>query len=238
MWDETETNAQKVDALKWKAKPSGRAVIEELDMPTPPSKSLDQQYESLEKLLDAVQPLADTPSSGAHFRLLVTPNKQGWAKCVRATSVAAGDMFVSCGSGSRMDPEQAQRKMPDHSGFLCKLTSDNMLVGYRKETLMLTTLYNLHAQITLEGHPRVELSYHQLRPKSGNQGLDRFDVEIKRQRYWVCAKPQSDANSIRWDNILRLVDTSGIPNDMVQLVWELKKDMTGGIASLIFERPF
>ena len=130
LWDEVETNAQKVDALRWKVKEAGRAVIEELDMPSPPSNALEQQYESLEKLLEAVQPLADTPSSGAHFRLLVTPNKQGWAKCVRATSVARGDIFVSCGSGSRMDAEQAERKMPDQSGFLCKVAEDNTLVAY------------------------------------------------------------------------------------------------------------
>ena len=170
LWDEVEANAQKNELLRWKPRPANArsADIVGLDMPSPPSNSLEQQYESLEKLLEAVQPLADTPSSGAHFRILVTPNKQGWAKCVRGTSVAAGDMFVSCGSGSRMDSEQAQRKMPDHAGFLCKIAMDNTLVGFRKETLTLTTLYDLHAQITLEVHPRVELSYHQLRPKSGN----------------------------------------------------------------------
>ena len=137
-----------------------------------------------------------------------------------------------------MEVEAARRKLPTHVGFLCKVGSDDTLVGYRKDTLTLSSFYNLHSQITLEGHPRVELSYHQLRPKSGEQGLDRFDLDLKRQRYWVCAKPMTDAANIRWDNILRLADTSSIPNEMVQLVWELKMDMQGGIASLVFERPF
>jgi len=144
---------------------------------------------------------------------------------------------MSAGSGSRMDAEAAQRKMPDHVAFLCKLSSDGALVAYRKDTLTLSTFYNLHAQITLEGNPKVELSYHQIRPRSGEQALDRFDLEVKRERYWVCAKSRSDTSNIRWDNILRLVDTGGIPNETVQLVWELKKEMQGGIASLTFERP-
>ena len=105
-------------------------------------------------------------------------------KALRATSAAAGDMFVSCGSGLRMDSEQAQRKMPDHSGFLCKVASDNTLIGFRRETLTLTTLYNLHAQITLEGHPRVELSYHQLRPKSGKQGKLLFGAIFKKRKFF------------------------------------------------------
>ena len=128
--------------------------------------------------------------------------------------------------------------MVDRVGFLCKLEDDNVMVSYRSDTVTLTSLYNLHSQITLEGNPKVELSYHHLRPKSGASGLDRFDVELKRQRYWVCVKANSDTSGLRWDNVLRIVDVSKIPNEMVQLVWELKKDMQGGIAALIFERPY
>lgn len=120
LWDEVETSAQTIDALKWKPKPVNVPHPDPgcTDLPPPPSNALDRTYESLEKLLEAVQPLADTPSSGANFRMVVTPSKQGWAKCVRATSVAAGDMFASCGSGSRMDPEAAAKKMPGHRFFV------------------------------------------------------------------------------------------------------------------------
>ena len=241
LWEEVEARAQKADAPKWKAtRMSGGlpSLDEHGSAPPVPTQQLEKSYETLEKLLESVQPLADIPSNGANFRIIITPDRQGWAKCVRGTTVAKGDIFVSCGSGQRLDVESAQRKMVDRVGFLCKLEDDNVMVSYRSDTVTLTSLYNLHSQITLEGNRKVELSHHHLRPKSGASGLDRFDVELKRQRYWVCVKANSDTSGLRWDNVLRIVDVSKIPNEMVQLVWELKKDMQGGIAALIFERPY
>ena len=64
-----------------------------------------------------------------------------------------------------------------------------------------------------------------------------MELALERKRYWVCTKPRSDTNSLRWDNIARLVKLEGIPNNMLQLVWELKKEMQGGAACLVFERP-
>ncbi len=240
LWDEVEMNANKPDAPKWQPLAPNQEVAESslANADPPPTRALEHTYPSLEKLLEAVQPLADIPNSNATFRLVVTPTGEGWATCVKATSVGPGEIFVSAGSGSRMDAEASQRKMPAHVGFLCKLPSDGALVAYRKDTVTQSTFYNLHAQVMLEGNPKVELSYHEIRPKAGEAGLERFDLELKRERYWVCAKPRTDASSIRWDNILRLVGATGIPNNLVQLVWELKKEMQGGIACLTFERPY
>ncbi len=242
LWDAMEAEADKPNGPKWQplAPNSGNHECDDLDdtTPTDPPAPLAKTYPTLEACL-ASQPVGDTPSANANFRILVDKNGEGWAHCVRETSVAKGDLLVSFGSGSRLDEEASNKKVStNHCSFLCTLQSDADMVAYRRDTVQMLSFYSLHGQIVLEGHQKVELSYHQLSPATGAQALQRLQLDMKRKRYWVCAKPQTDFSGVRWDNIGRLVKTNHIPNETVLLVWELKKDMQGGVAALTFERPF
>ena len=242
LWDEVEAAASKADAPKWQPSAQGPNPMDPIqatqDADPTPSNQLPMTYPTLEKCLDASPP-GDVTSANANFRVLVTSDGQGYAKCIRGTTVAQGEAFVSCGGGARLDEEASKKKMEiGYFAFPCELLSGGALVAYRKETMTTSTFYALHGQILLEGNPRVELSYHQITPKAGASSLERMELAVKRKRHWVCTKPRSDTNSLRWDNIARLVNLEGIPNNMLQLAWELKKEMQGGAACLVFERPF
>ena len=247
LWENVEMAANSPEALKWQPlAPSGttggRSGLQPTTCETEPiaANALSQTHASLEKLLEDGKPiLGDCTSLNANFRILVDKNGQGWAECVRATTVARGDLFVSFGSGNRVDEAEAKKKMDaKHNGCLCTLNSDSAMIAYRTDTVKLMSLYSLYGQLVLEGNRHVELSFHQLTPKSGIEALERHEIVIKRKRHWVCAKPRSDNAGVRWDNIARLIDVASLPNEVVQIVWELKKEMQAGIAALHFERPF
>jgi hypothetical protein len=74
------------------------------------------------------------------------------------------------------------------------------------------------AQLTLQGHRSVNLSYHSMEPATGGSSnkIDRYAIKQVRPKWW-CAKrvrnePGSDAQKIDWTNVGAFLNYAEIPN--------------------------
>ncbi len=103
----------------------------------------------------------------------------------------------------------------------------------------LHTLYSLVAQLRLEGHRNVSVSYHETKPVEGPNSLERFTLTMQREKYWQTVGKKSGENTgtTSWGNVGRFAKLTEIPNKFVKIVWEMRLEAIGGVAVLVFHRP-
>lgn len=163
--------------------------------------------------------LCDTQMPNGKIQILVTKDSRGYAHILTDITVSRGEKFLLMGSGGRKDADEAAKLSQTVASFPVEINNDATEVWFSQNgSEMLLTIYALIAQLTLQGHRSVNLSYHVMEPASGGSSskIDRYQIKQVRPKWW-CAKrvrsePGSDNQRLDWTNVGAFVNYAEIPN--------------------------
>lgn len=188
---------------------------------------------TVEQLKSSELMAADTPTPNGKLHLHVTKDGKCYVHVLADVAVAKGERLLGMGSGGRKsDVEAAKCKENGMVTFPIKIESDATEVFYISEgSEKFMTLYALLAQLTLEGHRTVGLSYHILTPAEDGRAA-RHKVESVRPKFWGAKRSRSADPNSRWEpsNIGALLSYEEVPNNFVKASAARHADTVLGVA--------
>ena len=214
-------DAEAADAPRW-------TLVKKGDVSTPPVLGEVADVPSVMPVTDGIASVADVVKKGllcdtqmpnGKVRILVTKENRGYAHILTDITVSRGEKFLLMGSGGRKDAEEASKLSATVASFPVDINNDATEVWFSQNgSESLVTIYSLMAQLTLQGHRSVNLSYHVMEPATGGSSnrIDRYTIKQVRPKWW-CAKrvrnePGSDAQKIDWTNVGAFLNYAEIPN--------------------------
>ena len=234
--------ADSADAPKWAplARGSPEALAVGLAQGNSMAESPPSQHEpapgglvTAEQLKSSELMRADTPTPNGKLHVHVTKDGKCYVHVLADVAIARGERLLGMGSGGRKsDVEAAKCKENGMVTFPIKIESDAVEVFYISEgSEKYMTLYALLAQLTLEGHRSVGVSYHVLVPAEGASAAERHKVESVRPKFWGAKRSRSADEGSRWEpsNIGALLSYEEVPNSFVKACAARRADTALGI---------